>query len=267
MPVHLRDSAIPKHEQLRTILLRKCTQELQPGDLMTSERNLMQDYGVSRITVREAIGQLVNDGHLVRLHLASFTEEMRAQGHHPTTVVLVSEQGPVPENTAAALNMRPGSDGYHVKRLRLADGEPVSVDDGWFNPELLPGLLDMDLTGSIYRATADKYDKPIDRAEQTVSADGASTEIATLLGTRKGAPVLYFDRVSFSEIAPVEHTRSWYRSDRYQLQMEGEHTFRCARPLRYADQSNRVSPVVTSLPTEGDSTVSGLESITTTGQI
>ena len=164
----------------------------------------MQDYGVSRITVREAIGQLVNDGHLVRvrgkgtfvahravqskLHLASFTEEMRAQGHHPTTVVLVSEQGPVPENTAAALNMRPGSDGYHVKRLRLADGEPVSVDDGWFNPELLPGLLDMDLTGSIYRATADKYDKPIDRAEQTVSADGASTEIATLLGTRKGAP-------------------------------------------------------------------------------
>ncbi|WP_459678820.1 GntR family transcriptional regulator, partial [Rhodococcus sp. no. 34] len=160
MPVHLRDSAIPKHEQLRTILLRKCTQELQPGDLMTSERNLMQDYGVSRITVREAIGQLVNDGHLVRvrgkgtfvahravqskLHLASFTEEMRAQGHHPTTVVLVSEQGPVPENTAAALNMRPGSDGYHVKRLRLADGEPVSVDDGWFNPELLPGLLDMD---------------------------------------------------------------------------------------------------------------------------
>jgi GntR family transcriptional regulator len=67
MPVHLRDSAIPKHEQLRTILLRKCTQELQPGDLMTSERNLMQDYGVSRITVREAIGQLVNDGHLVRV--------------------------------------------------------------------------------------------------------------------------------------------------------------------------------------------------------
>ena len=249
MPVHLRDSAIPKHEQLRTILLRKCTQELQPGDLMTSERNLMQDYGVSRITVREAIGQLVNDGHLVRvrgkgtfvahrsvqskLHLASFTEEMRAQGHHPTTVVLVSEQGPVPENTAAALNMRPGSDGYHVKRLRLADGEPVSVDDGWFNPELLPGLLDMDLTGSIYRATADKYDKPIDRAEQTVSADGASTEIATLLGTRKGAPVLYFDRVSFSEIAPVEHTRSWYRSDRYQLQMEVQGQ---ARPKTRGDQ-------------------------------
>ncbi|TSD50292.1 GntR family transcriptional regulator [Rhodococcus sp. KBS0724] len=236
MPVHLRDSAIPKHEQLRNILLHKCTRELQPGDLMTSERNLMQDYGVSRITVREAIGQLVNDGYLVRvrgkgtfvahrqvqskLHLASFTEEMRAQGHVPTTVVLVNEEDTVPDATASALGMEPGSVGYHVKRLRLADGEPVSVDDGWYNPQQLPGLTDLDLTGSIYRATADKYDKPIDRAEQTVSADGATIEIATLLGTKKGAPVLYFDRVSFSEGAPIEHTCSWYRSDRYQLQME-----------------------------------------------
>ena len=107
MPVHLRDSVIPKHEQLRAILLHKCTKELQPGDLMTSERKLMQDYGVSRITVREAIGQLVNEGHLVRvrgkgtfvahrpvqskLHLASFTEEMRAKGHNPTTVLLKIE--------------------------------------------------------------------------------------------------------------------------------------------------------------------------------
>ncbi|NMM86103.1 GntR family transcriptional regulator [Rhodococcus sp. SRB_17] len=236
MPVHLRDSAIPKHEQLRAILLHKCTRELQPGDLMTSERNLMQDYGVSRITVREAIGQLVNDGHLVRvrgkgtfvahravqstLHLASFTEEMRAQGHVPTTVVLVSEEAVLPDATARALGMAPESLAYHVKRLRLADGEPVSVDDGWFNPVLLPGLLELDLTASIYRATAEHFEMPIDRAEQTVSADGASTEIATLLGTKKGAPVLYFDRVSFSGTAPVEHTRSWYRSDRYKLHME-----------------------------------------------
>ncbi|MBA8964823.1 GntR family transcriptional regulator [Rhodococcus percolatus] len=236
MPVHLRDSVIPKHEQLRAILLHKCTKELQPGDLMTSERKLMQDYGVSRITVREAIGQLVNEGHLVRvrgkgtfvahrpvqskLHLASFTEEMRAQGHKPTTVVLRSEEDAAPEATAKALRIAPDTSAYHVKRLRLADGEPVSVDDGWFNAALLPGLLDLDLTGSIYRATADKYGMPIDRAEQTVSADGASQEIATLLGIKKGAPVMYFDRVSFSGPTPVEHTRSWYRSDRYQLQME-----------------------------------------------
>ncbi|MEV0948239.1 GntR family transcriptional regulator [Rhodococcus sp. NPDC049939] len=236
MPVHLRDSVVPKHEQLRAILLHKCTKELQHGDLMTSERKLMNDYGVSRITVREAIGQLVNEGYLVRvrgkgtfvarrrvqskLHLASFTEEMRAQGHTPTTVVLLREERVAPEVTAKALGLAPKAVAYHIKRLRLADGEPVSVDDGWFNATAFPGLVDLDLTGSIYSATAERYGMPIDRAEQTVSADGANSEIATLLGIKKGAPVLFFDRVSFSGSTTVEHTRSWYRSDRYQVQME-----------------------------------------------
>lgn len=236
MPAPLRDSAVPKHEQLRSILLQRITRELQPGDLLTSERNLMQDYGVSRITVREAVGQLVNEGHLVRvrgkgtfvahrpvqsrLHLASFTVEMRAMGHEPTTVVLVAEEDEVPEVTARVLGLAEGAKAYHVKRLRLADGVPVSVDDGWFNPDLLPGLLQHDLSKSIYQICADHYGRPIERAEQTVNARAADTGIAALLGAKKGAPVLHFDRVSFSGERPMEHTESWYRSDRYQLQME-----------------------------------------------
>ncbi|MFE3442838.1 GntR family transcriptional regulator [Nocardia sp. NPDC059180] len=236
MPVPLRDSAIPKHEQLRAILLHKCTRELQPGDLLTSERNLMQDYGVSRITVREAIGQLVNEGHLVRvrgkgtfvahrpvqskLHLASFTEEMRAQGHQPTTVVLIAEEGVIPEASARALGLADGTRASHIKRLRLADGEPVSVDDGWFHPELLPGLIEVDLTASIYQTSAERYGMPIERATQTVNATAADAGIAALLGVKKSAPVLHFDRTSFSGGVAVEHTQSWYRSDRYQLQME-----------------------------------------------
>ncbi|MFF0545451.1 GntR family transcriptional regulator [Nocardia thailandica] len=236
MPVPLRDSAVPKHEQLRAILLQKCTRELQPGDLMTSERNLMQDYGVSRITVREAIGQLVNEGYLVRvrgkgtfvahrqmqsrLHLASFSEEMRAQGHEPTTLVLAAERAPAPEPTLRALGLPGGSSAFHVRRLRLADGDPVSVDDGWFHPELLPDLIEHDLTGSLYQLTAQRYGRVIERAEQTVDAQAADPGVAELLDIRKGAPVLHFDRISFSGDHAVEHTESWYRSDRYRLQME-----------------------------------------------
>ncbi|MEV6660525.1 GntR family transcriptional regulator [Nocardia fluminea] len=236
MPAPLRDSAVPKHEQLRAILLQKCTRELQPGDLLTSERNLMQDYGVSRITVREAVGQLVNEGYLVRvrgkgtfvahrpvqsrLHLASFTEEMRALGHHPTTLVLVAEEAIAPEATARALRLPQGALAYHVRRLRLADDDPISVDDAWFNPELVPGLISHDLTGSIYRTTADRYGRPIERAVQTVDAQAAEAGVAALLGVKKGAPVLHFDRVSFSAEVPIEHTHSWYRADRYRVQME-----------------------------------------------
>lgn len=232
----LQHGVVPKHEQLRTILRRVATEELAPGAAVPSERVLMEEYGVSRITVREAIGQLVNDGVLIRvrgkgtfvanrtvrsrLHLASFTEEMRAQGYQPTTVVLAAALENPPPAAVQALRLADAVPAVHVKRLRLADGRPVSVDDAWYDATLLAGLLQIDLTGSIYRALADRFGHPIDRAEQTVGADPAGAEVGTLLGVGAGAPVLHFERVSFSGSVPVEHAQSWYRSDRYRLQME-----------------------------------------------
>jgi GntR family transcriptional regulator len=65
-PLHLVDGVVPKHQQLRNILSELVTTELQPGDMLPSERQLCADYGVSRITVREALGQLVSEGLLVR---------------------------------------------------------------------------------------------------------------------------------------------------------------------------------------------------------
>ena len=65
-PLHLVDGVVPKHQQLRNILTELVTSELQPGDMLPSERQLCADYGVSRITVREALGQLVSEGLLVR---------------------------------------------------------------------------------------------------------------------------------------------------------------------------------------------------------
>jgi DNA-binding GntR family transcriptional regulator len=75
---------------------------------------------------------------------------MEAMGHVPSTVVLVAETVPAPEDTAEALSLAAGSDAIHLKRLRLADGRPVSVDDAWYNPAHAGGLLDIDLTGSVY---------------------------------------------------------------------------------------------------------------------
>ncbi|RKR75766.1 GntR family transcriptional regulator [Frondihabitans australicus] len=228
--------AVPKHEQLRRILRDLALDRLQPGSAIPSERQLIADYGVSRITVREAVGQLVNEGILTRvrgkgtfvahravqstLHLASFTQEMASLGHVPTTVVLVREEARLPADTAAALGLAPDDTGFHVKRLRLADGAPVSIDDAWFARAPYPGLLDHDLSKSIYALAAERYDAPIVRARQTVAAEPAPDDVATLLGTKTSAPVLVFDRVSYAAAGPVEHTRSWYRSDRYRVQME-----------------------------------------------
>lgn len=229
------DGAVPKHEQLRAIVQRLAA-EAQPGTAIASERQLMHEHGVSRITVREAVGQLVNEGWLTRvrgkgtfvarrvvqstLHLASFTDEMTKLGHVPSTVVLVKAEAVPPDETSTALGLETGDTAFHVKRLRLADGSPVSIDDAWFPTAPLTGLLDRDLSHSLYRTFATEYGAPVTRATQTVSAEEADHETATLLGTRDGAPVLYFDRVSYSGDLPIEHAKSWYRSDRYRVQMQ-----------------------------------------------
>lgn len=235
-PLHIGNTQVPKHEQLRSIILKLAKHELEPGARLPSERAMMDAYGVSRITVRAAIGRLVTEGHLVRvpakgtfvadaavqstLHLASFTQEMEAQGHTPSTVVLAAELAVAPEGTAEALGLPQGAEAIHLRRLRLADGRPVSVDDAWYHPEHAEGLLDIDLTGSVYKALGAQFGHQIDRARQTVRAEGAPAEVGTLLGTGTGAPVLIFDRTSYSGELAIEHTRSWYRSDRYSLHME-----------------------------------------------
>ena len=234
-PVRILNGVVPKHEQLRSILTELATRELAPGDMLPSERQLCLDHGVSRITVREAIGQLVSEGLLVRargkgtfvaertvrsrLHLASFQEDMRRLGREPTTVLLSVERGEPPARTAELFAPGGGTDGYHVRRLRVADGIPIAVDDAWYNAALAPGLDELDLTRSIYRALAEQFGRSLDRAEQTVGAIGASREIAALLGLPPSRPVLVFDRVTYSGELVIEHARSWYRGDRYELQM------------------------------------------------
>ena len=247
-PLHLVDSAVPKHQQLRSILAELATTHLRPGDMLPSERQLCADYGVSRITVREALGQLVSEGLLVRaqgkgtfvahrparsqLHIASFHEDMRRMGLEPSTVVLSADRVIPPPLTVERLRLPPQGAAYHVRRLRLADRVPMSVDDAWYSAELLPGLDRLDLHASLYDTLARHYGRPIDHAEQTVSAGLAGEEIGRLLGIPASGPVLKFDRVSSSRGDVVEHARSWYRADRYELYMGLDSSDHPSEPVR-----------------------------------
>ncbi|MFJ9752287.1 GntR family transcriptional regulator [Streptomyces chartreusis] len=226
---------LPKHAQLRAILVDMCTNQLSPGDALPSERKLCIDHGVSRVTVREALGQLVAEGLAVRVHgrgtfvaerthrselgLASFHEDMRRLGLEPGTVVLsINKELPTPA-AATALGMTEEQQAWHVRRLRLADGTPISVEDAWYDAQLLPDMDSVDFTASVYDTLDSQFGYPVDRAEQTVGAGPASTETAALLGIPKGTAVMYFDRIAYSGEQPVEHAYSWFRADRYQLHM------------------------------------------------
>lgn len=227
------DGPEPKHAQLREILRRVIERELTPGSPIPSERELAQRYGVSRLTVRSAISRLVYEGLLTRvrgkgtftaakrmelqLYLMSFTSDMRRRGLVPTTEVLHSGLEKPPQQTLDALGLRDGEPAYRLVRLRLADGVPLAVERGWYAPKRVPGLLDQDLTRSLYEQLAEHYGIRLTHGRQTVWAEGSDRETARLLGIRAGDPLLVFRRVSSDRGQAVEDMTSWYRGDRYQV--------------------------------------------------
>ena len=232
-----RASGELKHLRLRREL-QELARTLKPGEALPGERQLEEMFQVSRITVRRAISDLVQDGELVRekgkgtfvshgmvrsvLHLASFNEDMRAAGFVPSTRVITAALDQPPESAVTHLRLTGNGPAYRLRRLRLANGAPVSVDESWLPPGLLPDLLTEDLSGSLYRVLSTSG-HPVRRVEQTVQAGAASSEIAALLDIAPGAPVLLFHRRSFTGPEdpgiPIEYSVSTYRSDRYQISM------------------------------------------------
>ncbi|WP_297188474.1 GntR family transcriptional regulator [uncultured Corynebacterium sp.] len=223
-------AAKPKHQQLREQLEELCTTKLQPGDMLPGERQLEQTYGVSRITVRRAIGDLVASGHLVRargkgtfvaptplvtrLNLASFSSEMRAQQLAATSRVLHSGIEDAPSVVGSFF----GSDvpHIHLTRLRLGDGRPYCIDDAWYNASLVPDLLADDVENSVYRIL-DARGFPITDAEQAVNAVCADEDVSENLDVEIGDPLLRTIRCSRSGTRPIEWCCSLYRGDRYTL--------------------------------------------------
>ncbi|MGC3993997.1 MAG: GntR family transcriptional regulator [Propionicimonas sp.] len=237
MPTQGRDEIIdgpqPKHRQLRELLVALVV----PGQAIPSERELMATYGVSRATVRKAIDGLVADGLLqrtqglgtfavrprleTRLHLASFSQDMRRRGRNPSTLLLSLALAEPPKEAAAALGLGPGERAWRLVRVRLADNEPVAHEDGWYPADLLPGLDGQDIAGgSLYEILGTHYGLWVDHAEQTLWGEVADASLARQLAAPQNTPLLVFRRVSSAGGRPIEYVVSRYRGDRYQVHMD-----------------------------------------------
>ncbi|TNM59556.1 GntR family transcriptional regulator [Streptomyces sp. NP160] len=230
----LTDGPVPKREQLIAVLRRTAAEDLGPDQPVPSERELVERHGVSRQTVREAIGHLVHEGVLYRvhgkgtyvaarqvqtqLHLASFTDDMRRRGLAPSTRVLRAEAAEPPAEVAAALDLPsgPGS-AWRVERLRLADGVPMALEESWFPAHLLPRFLEHDLTGSLYTLLGREYGLSPSSGDQVLTAEAATRAQAELMRTSAGAALLVFTRTTSAGDVVVERTTSRYRADRYSV--------------------------------------------------
>lgn len=235
-----RNSKIPLYHQLYEGLRSQILSgELEPGDMLPTENELLDRHGISRNTVRQALDLLVNDGLIVRergrgtfvaqpkidqglTRIISFTEDMLRRGLKPDTRVLLRTLMPAPEHIAEALGLPVGEELAHLERLRLADGEPMSIEKSYLVHRYCPGVLERDYSSVPLRETlAREYNIFLVHGKQRISAIAAPADTAAHLDIAPGAPLLYIERTTYTaRETAVEYLQIYNRGDRYTLHNE-----------------------------------------------
>ncbi len=213
--------------------------ELAPGAQVETELELMERYGVSRATVRQALGGLIALGTLeVRRGLGtyvsaprfehtiggfySFSREIERHGLQPGTTVLELRTEPAPDDVAEALDVAPGTPMVSLRRLRLAGPDPLVVETSYLPARRFPGLETVDFsTVRLYDTLMHQYGCRPTRARETFEPVLLTADEAALLDQRRGEPALRVERTAFDQDdLPIEFCRSTVRGDRYRYSVE-----------------------------------------------
>ncbi len=230
------NSPVPKYYQLKEIIRDMIEKdELAAGRVIPPERELCERYGVSRMTARQAVMELVNEGLLYRVQglgtfvaeakvhqetrrLTSFTEDMRKRGMEPSSEVLgVDEEsaGPV---VARMLRIDAGARIVRVRRVRHADGRPMALETSHLLYEKAKGIIGVDLSGRSLYEELSKAGVSIADAEQSYEAVLVNEAESEHLGVPVGSPALLIERLTFdAQERPFEYVKSVYRGDRYRI--------------------------------------------------
>lgn len=233
MRLHIsKQSRIPIYQQLQQQLEDLIVGGTwRPREPLPSETELAARLGISVMTVRQAMAQLVSKGLIYRekgrgtfiaprplehslQRLESFTEDMRARGREPSAQTLLCEIVPAPAQVAADLDLFAGTPVLHLRRLRLVDGYPVALHDAYVT-RIDITRAELDAVGSLY-ALLEQRGVELGEAHETLEAVVADTMTAELLGVRRGVPLLQVTRITWDRYqAPVESVTALYRGDVY----------------------------------------------------
>jgi GntR family transcriptional regulator len=233
---HLDEAASqPLYLQLQRGIRRAIEDSLlSPNDTLPPERDLAEQFAVSRITVRKAIDGLVSEGLLTRRQgsgtfvsnrveknfskLTSFTEDMIARGRTPTSTWLRKSQGTVTPEESLTMGLSPGTPVYRFHRLRFADGAPMALEFCTVQTFCLPSVDAVD--SSLYSALEKAGYRPT-RALQRLRAVLFTAEQAELLGAQERDAGLLVERRGFLPNGQaVEFSNSLYRGDTYDFVAE-----------------------------------------------
>jgi GntR family transcriptional regulator len=225
----------PLYQQLQRALRDAIERKLVAADeALPPERDLAEEFQISRITVRKALDGLVSEGLLSRRQgagtfvtarveksfskLSSFSEDMISRGRTPHSDWLGRSAGAVTPEEAMTLGLSPGTPVYRFNRIRYADGLPMALEYSTVPALCLPSLEAVE--SSLYQALDKNGARPV-RALQRLRAVLFTAEQAKLLGVPDKAAGLLIERRAFQKDGrPVEVTRSYYRGDAYDFVAE-----------------------------------------------
>jgi GntR family transcriptional regulator len=207
--------------------------QLKPGEAVPSEWDLASLYGVSRLTLRHALDNLVRQDWLFRKHgvgtfvanpriariapsKLSFTEQMLAIGRVPSSRQISIQIIPSSPEVAQRLKLQENEPVIEITRLRLADNEPILLETAYLSQNLFPGITPQsDFSNvSLYETMSTQYQATVATMDQTLEPVLLSEEDAAQLDTQPGAPALLSETISFTaDGTPVEYSWSVTRGD------------------------------------------------------
>ncbi|BBN98781.1 GntR family transcriptional regulator [Sporolactobacillus terrae] len=233
-------SPMPMYYQIERYIEDLINQkQLTTGDQIPSEREFTDQFHVSRMTVRQAIMNLVHAGILIRikgkgtfvaaqekiekklLGFNGFSEDMISRGLKPGSRMLHFSIVHPPDKIAMQLKLQEGENVYEIKRVRLADDEPMAIETSYIPVRVLPHLTDQQVSPSLYHYIERETGMTINHAEQSIEASIVTSEEAKILDVAKGSPILLINRCAYlSNGQPIEQTKSLFRADRYKFKID-----------------------------------------------
>ena len=233
-------TGLPLYRQIEARLRERIRDGgLMPGAKVAAEPELMAEFGVSRATVRQALAGLVAEGLLeIRRGLGtyvtaprfehtiggfySFSLEIERHGRTPGTKVLDLRRVPAADRVADALGVAAGTSVVALRRLRLADADPLVVETSHLPAARFPGLETVDFSQvRLYDTLLNRYGCRPTRARETFEPALLSADEATLLDQVRGEPALRVERIAFDQDdVPIEFCASTVRGDRYRYSVE-----------------------------------------------
>ena len=231
-----KNSPIPIYHQLEEYIKAQIDNgDIQPDEAIPSERVYADMFQISRMTIRQALTNLVNDGYLYRQKgkgtfvnkkkveqrlqgLTSFTEDMKERGLTPGSRLVSFEIIPSGREIAERLKLNENTPVYEIKRVRLADNVPMALETTYLPANLVKGLTEEIINQSLYQYIEEKLSLTIHEATQQIEASIAKEQELRLLEIEKGSPVLLILRTShLKDGTPFEFVKSAYRADRYKF--------------------------------------------------